>query len=144
VRLREDAVEILERHGIAADKVRNQWGPTLEFELADGEERWTVSYNVGNRGLGAWPAEGRLRPESVRQFLLRMHFSHGYGPQASQRDLWAVVVDLVTVGMVLWVLSGLLMWWQMRVVRLSGGIVLILSGLLACGLGYVMYEVFSH
>ena len=41
----------------------------------------------------------------------------GYATGYALDTIWAVSVDLVIVAMVFWVLSGLWMWWEMRVAR---------------------------
>jgi hypothetical protein len=42
----------------------------------------------------------------------------GYGIDTG----WAVSVDLVIVAMMFWVLSGLWMWWEMKVTRRLGAL----------------------
>jgi hypothetical protein len=45
-------------------------------------------------------------------------------------DSFAVTVDLVIVAMVFWALSGLWMWWEMRVTRLWGALFGLLGAVL--------------
>jgi hypothetical protein len=47
-------------------------------------------------------------------------------------------------GLIVWAVSGILMWWQMPKVRLWGGVTLTLSLVMAGGLGYAMYSVFTN
>ena len=60
--------------------------------------------------------------------------------EAGARTLWAVMVDAMALVLLTWALTGVLMWWQMRVVRGTGAAVLAVSALWACGLGYFMYQ----
>jgi hypothetical protein len=46
--------------------------------------------------------------------------------------VWAVVVDVVIVAIVFWALSGLWMWWEMRVTR-AWGAAFLLGGLAVFG-----------
>ncbi|NKB66239.1 MAG: hypothetical protein GKR89_04190 [Candidatus Latescibacteria bacterium] len=56
------------------------------------------------------------------QMLEEMHRRSGFEHDYTAADLWGVVVDLVIVALVLWVLSGLWMWWELKVTRRWGGI----------------------
>ena len=59
-----------------------------------------------------------------------MHRRRGYNTPFITDDLWAISVDLFIVASVLWVASGLWMWWELKVthrwgtVSLIGGIML--------------------
>lgn len=64
---------------------------------------------------------------SLRQFLLRLHTSHGQPPHWNGRMVWSVGVDVMAIAMVSWALTGICMWWQIKRVRITGGIVLVLS-----------------
>lgn len=72
------------------------------------------------------PAEGKLTVEKVifrtSTFLEHMHRRRGYQQPYVVDDAWAFTVDVAIVAMVFWVLSGLWMWWEMRVTRLWGGV----------------------
>jgi hypothetical protein len=71
---------------------------------------------------------GTLRAESRRfrwdHFLTGLHARGGYIQDRLGDDLWAIVVDLFCAAMILWVVTGLLMWWRISGHRLSGGLVL--------------------
>ena len=45
-------------------------------------------------------------------FLTGMHAKGGF-EQGGLHDLWSVVVDLVCLGMFLWIFTGLVMWWSL-------------------------------
>jgi hypothetical protein len=47
-----------------------------------------------------------------RLFLTGLHTRGGYGLGGFWDYLWAVFVDLASVGLLLWILSGLIMWWK--------------------------------
>ena len=70
------------------------------------------------------PADHRLTVERLNAepvgFLYRFHRRRGYEqPFAADRAM-AFSVDLVIAAMVFWALSGLWMWWEMRVTRRWG------------------------
>ncbi len=47
------------------------------------------------------------------RFLTGMHARGGFHQSDFLNDAWAVVVDVVCVGFIVWIASGLIMWWQL-------------------------------
>lgn len=72
--------------------------------------------------------EGRLLAETRRfrwsQFLVRMHVRGGFRQDSILADAWAVIVDVVCVAMLIWIASGIYMWWLIRKTRLWGAVAL--------------------
>jgi hypothetical protein len=70
------------------------------------------------------PADRRVvverMPVRANAFLERFHRRRGYATGYTLDTAWAVSVDLVIAAMLFWVLSGLWMWWEMRVTRRWG------------------------
>lgn len=58
------------------------------------------------------------------QVVLRMHFRNGHNQPLFLNKLWAFTVDLTCLTMLLWVASGLIMWWRLSKVRLWGALAL--------------------
>jgi hypothetical protein len=67
-------------------------------------------------------------PHRATAFLERFHRRRGYATGYAVDTVWAVSVDLVIAAMVFWALSGLWMWWEMKVTRTLGALAL-LSGI---------------
>lgn len=57
-------------------------------------------------------------------YLTGMHGQGGF-ENGGFYDVWAVIVDLVCLGMVLWVVSGLVMWWGLPQTRGWGWLALL-------------------
>jgi hypothetical protein len=53
-------------------------------------------------------------------FLERFHRRRGYETGYRVDTIWAASVDLVIAAMIFWALSGLWMWWEMKVTRALG------------------------
>ncbi len=68
---------------------------------------------------------------AARQFFLRLHTFHGRTPGWSARNAWSLFIDAMAIAMVLWGVTGLVMWWQLKSVRLVGGIVILASAIVA-------------
>jgi hypothetical protein len=55
-------------------------------------------------------------------FLERFHRRRGYQQDYMADDAWAVSVDLFWIATVFWCISGIWLWWEMRVTRRWGAI----------------------
>ncbi len=79
---------------------------------------------VTPRRLTYSPADRTLVIERMQPrpnaFLERFHRRRGYTTGYALDTVWAVSVDLFIIAMVFWVLSGLWMWWEMKVTRRFG------------------------
>ncbi|MEO5741731.1 MAG: hypothetical protein ABIS29_14170 [Vicinamibacterales bacterium] len=60
------------------------------------------------------------RPFSLRPFLSGMHTRGGYDMDGLWDSVWAVFVDAVCVGLILWIASGVYMWWGLPSTRRWG------------------------
>lgn len=58
-------------------------------------------------------------------FLERMHRRRGYQREYLLESLWAISVDLTIAGIIVWALSGLWLWWEMKVTRKLGTLALL-------------------
>ena len=65
-----------------------------------------------------------LRVEDRRfrwdQFLTGMHARGGFDQDGFLDDLWAVLVDVVCLGFLTWITTGIIMWWQVKHTRMWG------------------------
>jgi hypothetical protein len=64
----------------------------------------------------------QARPDAL---LERFHRRRGYATGYALDTAWAVTVDLVIVAMVSWALTGLWMWWEMKVTRRLGALAVV-------------------
>jgi len=76
------------------------------------------------RRLTYSPANQTLVIEKMQRrtnaFLERFHRRRGYATGYRLDTVWAISVDLVIIAMMFWVLSGLWMWWELKVTRRLG------------------------
>lgn len=79
-------------------------------------------------------------PMTMRSLFLRLHTTHGQPPHWNGRMIWSVFADVMAAAMVLWGLSGVVMWWQVKRTRLLGGLVLLAS----LGTGIAVYVSVVH
>jgi hypothetical protein len=125
---------VLAAAGMPPDALRRTGAPTLRYSIGDRET--SVSLERGQ------PSE-RAAGFDLGRLLQRLHTAHGYGGDAP-RIFWAVVVDLMAGSMVLWAVSGLVMWWQRRSHRVRGLLVLVATFAFAVTLAVLMHSLFSR
>ncbi len=86
------------------------------------------------RRLTYTPTDRRLlierMPHRTNAMLERFHRRRGYATGYALDTVWAVSVDLFIAAMLFWVLSGLWMWWEMKVTRPLGAAALAGGGAL--------------
>lgn len=61
-------------------------------------------------------------PHRTNALLERFHRRRGYATGYTLDTIWAVTVDVAIGAMIFWVLSGLWMWWEMKVTRPLGAL----------------------
>ncbi len=114
--LEELAVALAAAEGLELDSVRIRRWPTARFQILDGEQ--LLECELGLDGdLEVTRADAG---SSLRSKLLRLHLQHGNPGYLGSRSLWAISVDAVGVAMVLWGISGIVMWWTIRPTRRWG------------------------
>ena len=73
--------------------------------------------------------ERRLVAEDRRfrfdHFLTGLHARGGFEQDGFLNKLWGVVVDLVCLGFLLWIATGLSMWWKLKQTRAWGWVALV-------------------
>jgi len=64
------------------------------------------------------------RDFAMRQFLGGMHTRGGYDMDGFWDSVWALFIDIVSVALVLWIATGIYMWWKLPSTRGWGWIAL--------------------
>jgi len=102
---------------------------TLVFQRQDIIRPYRITYT---------PADGKVLVERQRfqwnALMNTLHRRRGYQQPYALDGAWAVIVDLFIVAAVLWALSGLWMWWEMKATRKWGAVSL--------GIGAVVFAFF--
>lgn len=70
----------------------------------------------------------RLRAERQQfpwdRVVVRLHFRGGFQQPTFLDTLWAILVDVACLAILIWIASGLLMWWRLTRLRLWGSLAL--------------------
>lgn len=111
--------------------------PRLELRLIDREGvRWDATFDVGDgrvagRRSDRWPGIG------LSQLSAMLHTTHHFPLKVGPRWFWALFQDLLGVIMVVWAVSGVLMWWQLKATRTLGlgalALAMVVAGLVFYG-----------
>ncbi|MCI0541235.1 MAG: hypothetical protein L0Z50_39035 [Verrucomicrobiales bacterium] len=76
-----------------------------------------------------YPSQKRLVAKDRRfawnEFLTGLHARGGYHHNSVLDDLWAVLVDVVCVSILIWIGTGLYMWWKVLKARVWGAAALV-------------------
>lgn len=118
--LRPIAREILRENGLDGAFYAQRPNPnTLQITRHTFFDLTRLTYSIREQKLRA---ERQVAPRN--QLLVRMHFRGGYHQPTFLDKAWGAIVDLTCVAIVLWILSGLIMWWRLPRLRLWGSLAL--------------------
>ena len=76
-----------------------------------------LTYSIKDQKL-----KGERQRVRASQGIVRMHFRGGYGQPNFWDKFWGFLVDAACVAIILWVVSGLIMWWRLPRLRAWGAI----------------------
>jgi len=132
----------LERAGLSSGEITVTFIPDVLFdvEAADGRT-WQATYSPMSHSLTGTTEVSD--PLTTRRFVTRLHVTRGYPPSPSVRWFWALSVDVVSIAMIFWVASGLVMWLQLKAVRWAGLAVIVVSAVAATWLAIGMHAQFA-
>lgn len=103
----------LENRGITSDRYRAQRIPNLEFDLTTNDNDYRVIYNLQSGDYRL--IDLHQRKFKWNYFFVNLHQVHGY-PVAGFSLEWLFVffADSLAVLMIIWAISGLIMWYKMK------------------------------
>lgn len=82
-------------------------------------------YRIEDKKLTA-----EIREGSWVEAMLRLHFRHGYGQGSLMQWTWGFIVDVVCIAFLVWIITGLYLWWKISHTR-NWGWVAIGAGVLS-------------
>ncbi len=117
--------------GVRSGATESRWRrvPSLEFGLLDADGvAHAGQFDLRSRRLEIEPRESAASATDFITLAKRMHKAHGYPDEAgTTRWFWAILADTMGVAMVIWGLSGLAMWWQMKNLRRVGAVAVVVG-----------------
>ncbi|MEM7154669.1 MAG: PepSY domain-containing protein [Myxococcota bacterium] len=102
--------------------------PKIEFVATIDGRPWRVTYDAVTQK----PEFEEIEEPEVRtsRILARLHMTHTYPAEFGVPWIHAFVVDLTIFCLIMWSITGVVMWWQLRRLRRVGWVVM-LSGVVA-------------
>ena len=117
--LRDLTRRLLTDHGLSGAFAVRRQGERLNINVANFWFPKRLNYDLGT---------GKLRAEQKRfallEVLIRLHERTGYGQGGFLNNLWAFAVDLFCVSTLVWIATGLYLWWRLAVTRRWGFVAL--------------------
>lgn len=126
------ATQILNDLGLAgANRVSGGTaGKPLQIERQQAFRSRRITFDPNTRRITVQREEFR-----GPAFLERMHRRRGFQQPYAVDDAWGLSVDIAMTTMVVWALSGLWLWWELRQTRVGGAI--------CVGAGVVLFALFA-
>ena len=90
---------------------------TVHIDRFSFRENISLTYSSKDQKLKA-----ERQPMRWSQVAIRMHFRGGYKQSEFWNKFWGLLVDVACVGIIIWVASGLIMWWRLRRLRAWGAL----------------------
>ena len=105
--------------------------PELRFVIEDQKgTRSHVVFDLSTKTADGVPASA-AQSRSFIEVLEALHTQHHYPVHRDITFFWALFADLLAATLIFWALSGLVMWWQLKKLRLYGSITLAIALALA-------------
>ena len=114
--------------------------PKLRFQVHKDSEVYTVDVRH-KRGLSVHETDGA---QNLRTKMLRLHTMHGDPGYAGAKWIWARIVDVVGVAMMVWALSGIVMWWQIKATRSQGAWAIAAGMLMMAILSMTLWTIYGY
>ena len=90
---------------------------TLHIDRFTFRDSTSLTYSIKDQRLKV-----ERQTMMVPQVVMRMHFRGGYLQPTFWDRLWGLLVDIACVGIILWIGSGLVMWWRLPRLRNWGAL----------------------
>jgi hypothetical protein len=117
--LREVAGRILADQGLRGAFAANRQGSRLNINVQNFLEPKRLVYDLEQKKLRA-----EKKKFSWVEVLQRLHFRAGYNGTGPLANVWPLFVDIFCITMLIWILTGLYLWWKIRAARAWGWVTL--------------------
>jgi hypothetical protein len=115
--LRDTVRRLLTDNGLSGPFGVQRQGERLTINVPHFRDPLRLSYDIGGKKLRA-----EQRNHSGMEILIRLHERTGYGNGGVLNNLWAVIVDVFCVSTLVWIATGLYLWWKLSATRGWGGL----------------------
>ncbi len=126
--LRDTVRRLLEENGLHGHFGVQRQRQRLNINLPNFRHPMRLTYDIAGKKLRA-----EQRNNSAIEVLMRLHERTGYSQGGPLNNLWALIVDVFCVGTLVWIATGLYLWWKLSATRrwgwiaIGGGLATILT-----------------
>jgi hypothetical protein len=113
--LREVVRGILDAQKLEGPFFAQQQGRRININVQNFIEPTKLTYDLDRQMLRA-----EKKKFSWVEVLIRLHFRVGYNDAGPLATIWPIIVDLFCVTMLIWIITGLILWWKVRESRRWG------------------------
>lgn len=113
--VRATAQKILDDNGIKGGFFARRQGDKLNINVQNFWRPKRLTYEFGAKKLRA-----EERKFEWTELLARLHERTGYGSGGALNNLWAFMVDAYCITSLIWIATGLYLWWKLSATRLWG------------------------
>ncbi|WP_373372348.1 PepSY domain-containing protein [Polyangium mundeleinium] len=122
--VQEQVKELLPKLGIDAEaplRAHPKVHPEVRFRVRDANARtWNIVYDLSTGRVDGRPAgPGQFR---FVELLEKLHTTHHFPIHGDMAWFFALFADITGITLIVWALSGLAMWWQMKPTRVLGAL----------------------
>jgi hypothetical protein len=110
--LRDTARRVLTDNGLSGAFGVQRQGPRLNINVQNFFAPTRVTYDVAGKKLRT-----ETRKHTWAEVLIRLHERTGYGRGGFLHDLWAFAVDVFCVTTLVWIGTGVYLWWKISGTR---------------------------
>jgi hypothetical protein len=122
---------LLAGKGITSSEPYLAMAQVLRFRLLDDAGRpWNATYDLGSGRLDGRPTDSPP-PLSLHDLLGAMHKTHHFPARVGPTLFWVLFADLTALALVIWALTGIVMWVQIKKSRALGVVAVSVGVLLA-------------
>ena len=113
--LQDVAGRILSDNNLRGAFGANRQGDRLNINVQNFLEPKRLVYDLNQKKLRA-----EKKKFSWVEVLQRLHFRAGYNGTGALANIWPVFVDVFCITMLIWIITGLYLWWKIPVSRAWG------------------------
>jgi hypothetical protein len=135
---------LAEKLGLNPKTTAVKAAPDVVFGAESRGKVYRLAYNLQTAVVTSHEDGDESEGLTTRAFLTQLHKTRTFPDRMDTRWIWAVGVDATSALMVLWGISGLIMWWQIKSTRRWGLLVLAASGMTAAALALAMHRVLFY
>lgn len=107
--LRDVVRSLLEAQKLEGPFFAQRQGSRININVQSFIEPIRLTYDLDHQTLRA-----EKKKPSWAEALIRLHFRVGYGDAGPLVLVWPIIVDVFCVTMLIWIITGLILWWKVR------------------------------